>query len=500
MHKGNHRLNEIPERGFEENEMSQHAKASGLQGSRNSGYQTEEKYKESGKWNSTIHDNPIQEHMEQLGENHQGRFGERSRMYEIPETGARKNDHSSKFEATDYIKTGIRNDGGHGWNGGYQESTLHHQESVLCYPAPNAQFIERGYGFPPNAQYIDRGDGFPQLNMHLQPGSTAWNTQVPLNVQYQTVGQPECQEGKKEKKPRKVWWYTTSRVFSAALIITSLVSDWLEYSDMNDAIGDVKDKVGDSFKQEFCSKEPNEDETKQFLYFTIAGTVLAALQLANIIYQIVQNHRLPPDTDIRDWLDERTEVFLVNAFVKFPQSFLIHRYESNICLKCGTEINPKKIKGLFNGISSMASSIWRYLTYVKVSAGSGGSCSCSSLFEKCAARCGKCIKGCLLGCIKCLCPCCCCCIDCKTFLPCCCVYVICKNSKMSTESACKGGCKLCEPDSSSLLADLASFPTSLVAFLNVLRFIKYACTIDISLVSDFVYDTVLGCLWDWVFK
>lgn len=437
--------------------------------------------------------------MEQHGENHQGRFGERSRMYEVTETGARKNDNFSKIEATGYSENGYRNDEAHGWNGAYQENVFNNQESALCYPAPNAQYIDRGYGLQPNAQHIDRGDRFPQSNMHLQPGSTAWNTQVPFNVQYQPVGQPESQDGKKEKKPRKVWWYTTSRVFSAGLIIISLVSDWLEYSDMNDAIGDVGDKVTGSFTKEVCTKKPKEDETKQFLYFTIAGTVLAALQLANIIYQIVQNHRLSPDADLKDWLDERTEVFLVNAFVKFPQSFLIHRYEENICLKCGTEISPKKIKGLFNGISSLASSIWRYLTYVKVSTGSGGSCSCSSLFEKCAARCGKCIKGCLLSCIKCLCPCCCCCIDCKTFLPCCCVYIICKNSKMSTESACKGGCTLCEPDSPSLLADLASFPTSLVAFLNVLRFIKYACTIDISFVSDFVYDKVIGFLWDRVF-
>lgn len=158
MHEGNHRLNEISERRFEENEMSQHAKGSGLHGSRNSGYQNEEKNKESGKWNSRISDDPIQETVERHGE----RFGERSRMYEITETGASKNDHSSKSEATGYSKTGFRNDGAHGWNGEYQESGLHHQESALCYPAPNGKLIERGYGFPPNAQYIDRGDGFPQ--------------------------------------------------------------------------------------------------------------------------------------------------------------------------------------------------------------------------------------------------------------------------------------------------------------------------------------------------
>lgn len=185
---------------------------------------------------------------------------------------------------------------------------------------------------------------------------------------------------------------------------------------MSDPIGDAKQEVKNNIK-EVCIKniKANEATSEQFLYFTIAGTVLAALQLANIIYQIVQNHRLPPDTDIRDWLDERTEVFLVIAFVKFPQTFLIHRHEENICFKCGTEISPKKIKSLLNGLSSIVSSIWRYLTHVKVSTGTSSSCcnsfSCSKMCERCDTRCRNCLKSCLLDCIKCICPCCCCCIE-----------------------------------------------------------------------------------------
>lgn len=169
----------------------------------------------------------------------------------------------------------------------------------------------------------------------------------------------------------------------------------------------------------FCIRLPNQESLH---YRAKRERTRAVFVLYNrwllqyyIIYQIVQNHRLPPDTDIRDWLDERTEVFLVNAFVKFPQTFLIHRHEENICFKCGTEISPKKIKSLLNGLSSIVSSIWRYLTHVKVSTGTSSSCcnsfSCSKMCERCDTRCRNCLKSCLLDCIKCICPCCCCCIE-----------------------------------------------------------------------------------------
>ena len=208
-----------------------------------------------------------------------------------------------------------------------------------------------------------------------------------------------------EDKSRKVWWYTASRVFSDILIICNLVSDWLQVSDMDDLIGNVQDAIQDSFSKEICLKTVKEEDkyaAKLFLYFTIAGTVLAVGQLINIIYQIVQNHRLSADEKIPEYVDERTEVFFVNAFVEFPQSFLVCRIEKNLpvsCVQCGITINFKKFWRFMNGIASLASSFWRYLTHVNVSS-DGLKCSCSSL-------CGNCIKDCL----KCLCPCCCCCIE-----------------------------------------------------------------------------------------
>uniref|UniRef100_A0A8W8JY93 Uncharacterized protein n=1 Tax=Magallana gigas TaxID=29159 RepID=A0A8W8JY93_MAGGI len=457
-------------------------------GSRNFGYDDREELEVNNRRDFTMSDDMEQKYQrngESRDAEYRGQSVERSRMYQIPDDEDRSIGHNSnqemegknyketesckemrddrqqyqemdgtghketEMDETGYRETEFCNGKAIERNGraypeniemGYMDRGLPHPETTLYYPAPNAQ-------------YIDRGSGIQQSNMQYQPGSAAWNTQVPFTVQYTPVGQQGSQEDKEEKKPRKI----------------------------------------------ACSGEPREDIKKQYLYFTITGTVLAALQLANIIYQIVQNHRVPIDTDITDYIDERTEVFLVNAFVKFPQTFLIYRYEENICLSVTCGLDRKKIKGILNGLSALASTVWRYLTHVKVSA--GNSCSCSNVCERCAARCGNCIKSCLLGCIKCLCPCCCCCIDCKTFIPCCCMHVICKNSHMSTKCVCQGGSKTCDPKSSSILAELAGFPTTLVAFLYGLRVWKYTCTISISSdVTTFVFETVIGYVWDKIFK
>ncbi|XP_034337891.2 uncharacterized protein [Magallana gigas] len=364
-------------------------------------------------------------------------------------------------------------------NMGYMDRGLHHPRTPLNYPAPNAQ-------------YIDRGSDFPRSNMQNQSGSVALNTQAPLTVEYQLVGEPKGQEENEEKKPRKVWWYTTSRVFSAVLIIISLVSDWLQYLEMDDPIGEVQEKVKDTFMSKKCTKESTKDTASQFLYFTIAGTVLAALQLANIIYQIVQNHRTPIDTDIKDYIDERTEVFLVNMFVKFPQTFLIHRNEVNLCLGCGTG-NSKQLKGFLNGFSSLASSIWRYVTHLKVS-----TCSCSDMCKRCTTRCGLRIKNCLLGCIRCLCRCPAryCCPEIKNAYPCCFMHLFCSNFWMFTNCCCQ-----CKRDSkkSSLLAELASIPTSFVAFLYMLKVAKYFCMIHLSDLGTLVFDKIIAYFWDLVF-
>uniref|UniRef100_A0A8W8JUQ6 Uncharacterized protein n=1 Tax=Magallana gigas TaxID=29159 RepID=A0A8W8JUQ6_MAGGI len=423
---------------------------------------------------------------------YRGQFGERSRLYQIPNdedrTRSFNRNHGQEIDKkgnrgckeTEFCNGKAVIGIGRAYkNMGYMDRGLHHPRTPLNYPAPNAQ-------------YIDRGSDFPRSNMQNQSGSVALNTQAPLTVEYQLVGEPKGQEENEEKKPRKVWWYTTSRVFSAVLIIISLVSDWLQYLEMDDPIGEVQEKVKDTFMSKKCTKESTKDTASQFLYFTIAGTVLAALQLANIIYQIVQNHRTPIDTDIKDYIDERTEVFLVNMFVKFPQTFLIHRNEVNLCLGCGTG-NSKQLKGFLNGFSSLASSIWRYVTHLKVS-----TCSCSDMCKRCTTRCGLRIKNCLLGCIRCLCRCPAryCCPEIKNAYPCCFMHLFCSNFWMFTNCCCQ-----CKKDSkkSSILAETASIPTSFVAFLYMLKVAKYFCMVQLSGLVTLVFESIIGFFWDKVF-
>ncbi|XP_034337893.2 uncharacterized protein [Magallana gigas] len=509
-------------------------------GSRNLGYYDDEEREVSNRRSFGMSDDTEQRYQRNRGPHNagnRGHFVERSRMYQMPDDEDRSNgrSHNQEMEGKGYRQTKshgeIRNDRHHYQEideTGYRDSEFRqkrrdshnqylvmdeagHRKTEFCngkainrngiayQESLEMRYMDRGLLYPettqyypaPNAQYIDRGSGIQQSNMQYQPGSSAWNTQVPFSVQNPPVERPDDQEEKEEKKPRKVWFYTTSRVFSALLIISSLVSDWLEYSDMDAPNGVAKETNKTSTRSEACSDKSREDITKQFLYFTIAGTVLAALQLANIIYQIVENHRSLPDKEIRDWLDERTEVFLVNAFVEFPQIFLIHRYEAYLCLDNTCELDIKKVRRILNGFSSLASTVWRYLTHVKVSAGS--SCSCSNMCKRCAACCGNCIKSCLWSCIKCICPCCCWCIDCKTFFPCCCLYVSCKNSRMSTKCACQ-----CEKKSPSIFAVSAVYPTTLVAFLYGLRVWKYICLMSSlsEVVVTFVFDTAIGYVWD----
>ncbi|XP_062582889.1 uncharacterized protein LOC134244652 [Saccostrea cucullata] len=137
----------------------------------------------------------------------------------------------------------------------YRESGFYVQQdrdpNERAYPENmEMSYEERGlpavysHQYPaPGEMQMDRG---PQPSLQLHQGyqhSAAWHTQVPFVVvpQPQHQQQPPQPEEEEEKKPRKVWWYTTCRVFSAVLIILNLVSDWLQYSDMSDPVGDIKE-------------------------------------------------------------------------------------------------------------------------------------------------------------------------------------------------------------------------------------------------------------------
>mgnify|MGYP003692022201 CR=1 FL=1 len=427
-------------------------------GSRNRGYDGEEADELQYRGMYMFHDYSEEEHrrrFEHQREEYQEQYGERSRMYEtdnyeeINVEPDYDDDPSQETKNTRHGETRYPNDQRIKRNGrpepgypddapldtdhdntGYNETrfvetriaeTIFSNDQKIegnGSPEPQNMVIginDRGYPPPHSHAYpapvpmmIDRRADVTTLDLQYNQGGIAWNTQVPFVVQnYPPVPLPKTEE--EEKKPRKIWWYTTSRVFSAILIICNLVSDWLQESDMDDPISDFKDSTKVKVKE--CPAGA-EDAAKQYLYFTIAGTVLAAGQLVNIIYQIVQNHRLPAEDKIPEYVDERTEVFLVNAFVEFPQNFLICRWEKNVpttCVECGISLNSKKMKRFMNGFVSLASSFWRFLTHVNVSS-DGSKCSCAGMFAKCGERLGKCIKSCCMGCLKFLCPCCSCCL------------------------------------------------------------------------------------------
>ncbi|XP_062573533.1 uncharacterized protein LOC134235418 [Saccostrea cucullata] len=304
------------------------------------------------------------------------------------------------------------------------------------------------------------------------------------------------QEQEEPPKPRNVWWYTGCRVFSAILIILDLTFDWIEYTDMEDPIEDDSNCQ----KQEFDS----EDVANQFLYVCIAGTILAILQMVNIVYQIVQNHRLHPTEEIPNHLDERTEVFLVTTFIEIPQNFLLFRYEKLLCLDCEVEWDSKTIKRFMNGLVACLSSIWRYITNIKVSAGDKSDGCCRNPCQKCGDCFGNCIKKFCNGLLKCLCPCCCCCFDCKTFFPCCCCSIISKNGSCYTECCCNGNSCKNNPNEPSILADLAAIPTALHVFFYTARAMKNFCSLSgiysvYNIIPCFINDTIISWLWDKVF-
>ncbi|XP_062573532.1 uncharacterized protein LOC134235417 [Saccostrea cucullata] len=303
----------------------------------------------------------------------------------------------------------------------------------------------------------------------------------------------EQEDEEKPPKPRNVWWYTVCRVFSAILIILNVTFDWIEFTDMEDPIED---------NDKYCKEEFDSGEVaNQFLYVCIAGTILAILQMVNIVYQIVQNHRLDPTEEIPNHLDERTEVFLVTTFIEIPQNFLLFRYEKLLCLKCEVEWDSKTSKRFMNGLVDCLSSIWRYITNIKVSAGEKSDGCCRNPCQKCGDCFGNCIKKFCNGLLKCLCPCCCCCFDCKTFFPCCCCSIISKNGSCYTECCCNGKSSPNEP---SILADLAAIPTALHVFLYTARTMKNFCSLSgiysvYNIIPCFINDTIISWLWDKVF-
>ena len=125
-------------------------------------------------------------------------------------------------------------------------------------------YMERGYppesfyGPPaPEAIVIDRRTEVSNVDVQFQQTGTTWNTQSPFTVQnYPQIQLPTTE--KEEIKPRKIWWYTTSRVFSALLIICNLVSDWLQVEGFDDPVSDAQDTIKDQLSGGNCTETTGE--------------------------------------------------------------------------------------------------------------------------------------------------------------------------------------------------------------------------------------------------
>lgn len=150
-------------------------------GSGKLGYQKDEEHEMRDIRSSCLSDESVQKYRRNSkpgSDGHQKEFGERSRVYEVKDNEQLKNDHDSReMNPTDHSEpefcdvANIQNGNAHPENLdiGYMNGELNHTDTTLYYPAPNTQ-------------YIDRGSENPQTNMQNQPGSAAWNTQVPFLV------------------------------------------------------------------------------------------------------------------------------------------------------------------------------------------------------------------------------------------------------------------------------------------------------------------------------
>ncbi|CAC5382563.1 unnamed protein product [Mytilus coruscus] len=221
-----------------------------------------------------------------------------------------------------------------------------------------------------------------------------------------------------------------TRVCSAVLVIADCVFDWMQYNDMKtplDIVSDFSD-FKSLIQQSDIECTSKEDVAEKYKYFTIAGTVLSVIQLANIIFQIYSEVKFMKEKKqvvegndstqkkLKDKimkypkkiLDGRTETLYSVLFIEIPQGLLLLRYQDACVSSCGKTLKGKhlsrRIWSAVNGGIALLNNAFRYL-------------SCSLMCEEeveddgkpgcCSGAGGKCI-GCLRFLFKCLCPCLCC--------------------------------------------------------------------------------------------
>ncbi|XP_063431683.1 uncharacterized protein LOC134714371, partial [Mytilus trossulus] len=204
-------------------------------------------------------------------------------------------------------------------------------------------------------------------------------------------GAREGTSNKQRKMKRESIRIILTRVCSAVFIIADCVFDWMQYTDMTTP-PEFFAEIGSNFLRlpktdKHCTSK--DDVAEKYMYFTIAGTVLTVIQLANIIFQIYSevkymkekteagddndNKQKKPMAKIMKYpkklLDGRTETLYSVLFIEIPQGLLLLRYQ-NVCLpSCANPLNSKKgtrrIRNIVNGGLAILNNAFRYWTCTK---------------------------------------------------------------------------------------------------------------------------------------
>ncbi|CAG2229710.1 unnamed protein product [Mytilus edulis] len=225
---------------------------------------------------------------------------------------------------------------------------------------------QQGAGRP----HMTHASTIPPLSPTMDRGVT--NQQPRKTKGESTNGVTNQQPRKTKRKSIKV---ILTRLCSAILIVMDCVSDWMQYNGMKPPLDLDGSATGCVNKDDIANK---------YMYFTIAGTILSVIQLANITFQIycevlyrreMKTGESSDEKTLGEKLDEkmkypkklldgRTETFYSMLFIEIPQGLILLGYENACVSSCNvTNKNMKKgITAAVNGGMALFSNAFRFLT------------------------------------------------------------------------------------------------------------------------------------------
>lgn len=247
----------------------------------------------------------------------------------------------------------------------------------------------------------------------------------------------DTSDDKPRKIPRSATRVILTRIVAAIFILFDCGSDWYQYFQMHNNQSDAPDHYNMSGYKNITNSKivrisnctDTEDITSKYMYFSIAGSVIALIQVINIIYQIRcevlhrKNKSKEPNTRMgAKFLDGKTESFYNVLLIEFPQAVLLLLYQNACFSICDIDFSQNKKslkKRLFaagSGSVAVVSNCWRYFTSLrccdddqKPSKKSGGGSCCGACCKCCCKYCCCCCYACfksVKSCIDC-CFCCC---------------------------------------------------------------------------------------------